>query len=462
MNLSKHRGMLLILRLTFYFLLTWTGCSYPVYAATDKINSGPAEQEEALPKIDVKPKARDQEIQKRIDNILTATNWYERLAVKVDDGIVCLKGEAKTEEHKKWAQQLAQKIQDVVAVVNKIKVTGPASWYIQQILADIQELWQRILHGLPFFVFAILILLLSWGMGNIAVVSAKKTMRGRNIHPLLTDVIAKAIIVLCFLLGLYFVLQILGLTTMAMTVIGGTGILGIILGIAFKNITENLLASILLSVQKPFQTEDLIEIDGILGYVQGLTMRATILMTLEGHEVQIPNASVYRSNISNFTSNPNRREEFVVGIGYEDAISHAQAVALDVLRKHPAVLDDPEPWVLVEELASATVNLHVFFWLDGSEYQWRKVRSSVIRLIKRAFQNADISMPGQVIELSAPEALPFQLLDKKTSKIAEKTDSGESSSIATQAEGQLKSEFSDIKEQARQSRVGNQEQNLLR
>ena len=57
-------------------------------------------------------------------------------------------------------------------------------------------------------------------------------------------------------------------------------------------ITENLLASILLSVQNPFKNNDLIEVAGATGYVQGLTIRATLLMTQEGQEVQIPNAVV--------------------------------------------------------------------------------------------------------------------------------------------------------------------------
>lgn len=69
-------------------------------------------------------------------------------------------------------------------------------------------------------------------------------------------------------------------------------------------------------------------------------------------------------------------------------------MALRVLEKHPAVLADPEPWVLVENLATATVNLRVFFWLDSSQYHWRKVKSSIIRLVKRAFQNEGIMMPG--------------------------------------------------------------------
>jgi DNA uptake protein ComE-like DNA-binding protein len=93
-------------------------------------------------------------------------------------------------------------------------------------------------------------------------------------------------------------------------------------------------------------------------------------------EVQVSNSTVYKSVIRNFTTSPSRREDFSVGIGYDAPISHAQAVAQRVLRDHPAVLGDPEPWVLVDSLGSATVNLRIYFWLDGSQHSWLKVRSS--------------------------------------------------------------------------------------
>jgi len=111
-------------------------------------------------------------------------------------------------------------------------------------------------------------------------------------------------------------------------------------------------------------------------------------MTLDGNIAQIPNATVYKSNLHNFTTNANRREEFVIHIGYDDSITTAQEITRQVLTSHPAVLTDPEPSVLVEALGTTTVNLRVYFWLNGREYSLMKVRSSIIRLVKRALQSA--------------------------------------------------------------------------
>jgi small-conductance mechanosensitive channel len=215
---------------------------------------------------------------------------------------------------------------------------------------------------------------------------------------------------LVLLVGLYLVLRICGLTRLALTVVGGTGLAGLVIGIAFRDITENFLASILLSVQSPFRTGDLIELGGVLGVVQQLNVRTTILMSLSGHLIQIPNSVVYKSTIRNYSSNPNRREEFTVGIGYDVPIARAQEVALKVLDEHPAILKSPEPWVLVDGLGPATVNLRIYFWLDGSEFSWLKVRSSAIRLVKRAFQVQKITMPDEVREVIFPKGVPVQMM----------------------------------------------------
>jgi small conductance mechanosensitive channel len=242
------------------------------------------------------------------------------------------------------------------------------------------------------------------------------------------------------------------------------------LGIAFRDITENFLASIFLSVQNPFRTGDLVEIVQITGFVQALTTRATVLMTLDSNQVQIPNATVYKSNIVNFTSSPNRRVDFIVGIGYQDLISDAQKVALNVLETHPAVLKDPEPWVLVENLGSATVNLRVYFWLDGSQHSWLKVKSSVIRLVKRAFQTSGISMPDEAREMIFPEGVPVRWLDpgegqppgSGTTVPGMPDQAEESSSIETDAEAGLRSEAGEIQAQASRSWKPEEGENLLK
>ena len=426
---------------------------------------------EAPGRINVQPAARDEQIRQRLQSILEATGWFTNPQVQVREGVVFLKGQTTTSEFKKWAGDLARNTQDVAAVVNQIELAEPSIWNFQPALAGLQEMRLGLVRSIPLIVFSLLVLLITWVVTRFSIGVARTSLTRRLSSPLLGNVAAYTVGIVIFLIGLYVVFQVAGLTSIALTVVGGTGLLGLVLGIAFRDITENFLASIFLSVQTPFETGDLVEIAGILGFVQALTTRATIIMTLDGNHVQVPNATVYKSNIHNYSSNPNRRVAFTIGIGYDDSIAEAQEVALNVLEEHPAVLDDPEPLVLVDSLGSATVNLRIYFWLDGSQHSWLKVKSSVIRLVKRAFQSESISMPDEAREMIFPEGVSVRLQephDEKqqsitaTSEPATLGQSVEPASVSTDAEAGLRSEAGEIEEQARHSRKPEEGENLLK
>jgi small-conductance mechanosensitive channel len=331
-------------------------------------------------------------------------------------------------------------------------------------------LWRDFIRSLPLFILGLFILALSVGVGLLAAGRTRVVLRDRIQARLLRNVIAGGIGLLIILFGTYIVLRVSGLTQLALTVVGGTGLVGLTVGIAFRDITENFLASIFLSMQRPFETGDLVEVSGVTGYVQQLNVRTTILMALDGNLVQIPNASVYKSNLRNFTTNSNRRDEFDVGIGYDDAISEAQEIALQVLKEHPAVLSEPEPLVLVDSLGKATVNLRVYFWINGRKHSYLKVRSSVIRLVKRAFQKHGITMPDEAREVVFPQGIPITLLDGKPTGTAQAmaqkdpltaAPSQEPAVISTQAEGGLQSEATVLDEQARKAQPMREGENLL-
>lgn len=419
---------------------------------------------QAPARVEVKPLARDHEIRERLEDILKATGWFTAPEARVNDGVVFLTGRTETAEFRKWAGDLARNTQDVAAVVNQIELITPSIWDFQPAVEGLREQWRGVVRVSPFAVFGLLILAVTFGVARLSKAAARVSLRRRDINPLLQDLISRGVALVVFLVGLYIVFQVAGLTTVALTIMGGTGLLGIVLGIAFRDITENLLASIFLSVQNPFRNGDLIEIAGITGFVQMLTIRATVLMTPDGNHVQIPNATVYKNSIHNYTSNPNRRAEFTVGIGYDDGILTAQEVVLKILAEHPAILKDPEPLVLVENLGKSTVDLRIYFWLDGRQHSLLKVKSSVIRLVKRGFQEAGISMPDEAREIIFPDGVAVRLIAPEgvSQEPAVPQAFEPPETAATDAEGGLRSEAGEIQQQARHSRTPEAGQNLLK
>lgn len=417
--------------------------------------TAPGGKPEPPGKVEVQPVAKDDEIRQRIADILKTTSWFGEPEVTVQKGIVFLKGTTENDESKQWAGDLAKNTEGVVAVINQIEVAPTTVWDFDPTFQVLNDLAREFVRLLPLIVVAMVVIAISWIFARLTVYVLRRRLLARSLSQLLREVMARSGGMLVMLAGLYLVLRIAGLTQLALTVVGGTGLIGLVLGIAFRDITENFLASLFLSLQQPFREGDLVELASFTGYVQRLTSRTTVLMTLDGNQVQVPNSTVFKSTIRNFTSNPNRRDDFIVGIGYDDSIPFAQEIALKVLAEHPAVLNEPEPLVLVENLGSSTVNLRVYFWLDGGRHSWLKVKSSVIRLVKRAFQDSGISLPDEAREVTFPHGVPIRMIEGEgaveQAEPALAKPTAEPEKVATKGEAGLQSEANEIKEQARRS-----------
>lgn len=369
--------------------------------------------------VSVAPTAEDGAIGDRIEDILAATGWYREITVDVADGVVFLDGIAGTAEQRKWARDLAAKTEDVVAVVNRIEVDRQVSWSFGPALEEMRALAASFMTAFPYLVLAAIILPLAWIVSSLAARLARWAMSGRVQSPFLLGIIARAVSIPILLIGLYIVLQVAGLTQLALSIIGGAGVFGIVVGFAFRDIAENFLASLLLSLRQPFRRGDYITVDGQSGTVQSMNTRSTVLVSIEGNHIQIPNATVFKNNIVNFTTAPMRRETLDVGIGYDVSITDAQDVILNVLTHHEAVMTDPAPMVLVDTLGGSTVNIRAYFWMDGHRYSVLKVRSALLRLIKKALIEEGISMPDEAREIIFPNGVPIVAAEGRTGDAAD-------------------------------------------
>jgi small conductance mechanosensitive channel len=201
--------------------------------------------------VDIQPTARDDEIRARLESILQATGWFVTPEVRVQNGVVFITGQTAIVEHKSWAGDLARNTQSVAAVVNNIQLLDPPEppiWDLQPILAGLRGQTRSLVRGLPIIAFSLLFLAISLVAASLTAAIVLRALRRRVHNPLLLKVIAWSMGLGVLLVGLYLVLQVAGLTNVAMTVLGTTGVLGVILGIAFRDITENFLASIFLSL----------------------------------------------------------------------------------------------------------------------------------------------------------------------------------------------------------------------
>ena len=279
----------------------------------------------------------------------------------------------------------------------------------------------------------------------------------------------RGISTLIILLGFYLFLRLAGLTEFAVAIMSGTGLIGLILGFAFRDIAENFIASLLLSVQRPFKIDDVIEVDGRIGIVKKVTARATTLVDYDGNHIQIPNATVYKNTIKNLTANPKMRGHFTIGIGYDNDIRGAQSLAISVIKNQNSVLSDPPPQVLVDNLGSATINFTVYFWVNGEQYSIVKVASQLMRELINSFTQHNISMPDDARErvlLNSQGEDIYPTASEAKTETTEKTKEKPHTQKHKNTEHEhsiddVSSDTDDIREQADESRDPEQGKNII-
>jgi len=440
-----------------YVLILWLILNSPWILAQSDIP--PQAIQDTDQTVVVKDTIQDQAIGQRLQRILTSSGRFNEIDVHVEEGIVFLTGETQSSEFKTWAEKLAQRTEGVIAVINQLTIDEEAAWSFQPAVDETVSLYNDFVRTIPKIVIALIILLITWALAKVAVHVARRVLQKRISNPFVMRLSARMAALPVVIIGLYLVLQVTGLTKLALTLLGGTGLMGIIIGLAFRDIAENFLASILISIQRPFKINDYIKVNDTEGVVQSVTTRGTVIMTLDGNHIHIPNTTIYKSTIINVVANPQVRQQFTVGIGYDDGIARAQQIAFETISAHPAVLDDPGPQVLVDNLGAATVNLEIYFWVNGVENSTSRVKSALIRLVKRAYDEAGISLPDEAREVVFPEGIRILSEDAPAQKQTPKTPD---EPLNSEAEDNLSNEEVDsIKQQAEQHQLSEQSQNLI-
>lgn len=166
---------------------------------------------------------------------------------------------------------------------------------------------------------------------------------------------------------------------------------GLAIGLALKDSLANFSAGVMLVFFKPFKIDDFIEAGGTAGIVEKITMFNTIVRTPDNKETIIPNGQIYGNMITNYSARDTRRVDMVFGIGYDDDIKQAKNLIAEVIKNDSRILTDPEPTIMISELADSCVNIAVRPWVNSADY-WN-VRSDMLENVKLSFDKNGISIP---------------------------------------------------------------------
>jgi len=340
----------------------------------------------------------DAAIASRLSRIYAQFDALSAVEVRVAEGVVSLDGVVADRGDLDRAEAIAGRVEGVVAVRSDIEASVQLGERVSPFLQQLTALWQSTLDSGPLLLLSLLIVAACVGLGWWAA-SFNRFWRGLTPNPFVGDLLAQLVRAISLIVGIVLALNLLGATALMGTVLGGAGVLGIAVGFALRDTLENYISSIMLSLRQPFRANDHVVIDSHEGKVVRLTSRATVLMTLDGNHLRIPNMMVFRAVILNYTRNPQRRMEFELGVDAEDDPEAAIKVGVSTLSALDFILADPAPSGVIVTVGDSNIVLKFMGWIDQADADFLKARSAAIRATKMAIEAAGFTLPEPIYRL---------------------------------------------------------------
>lgn len=173
--------------------------------------------------------------------------------------------------------------------------------------------------------------------------------------------------------------------------LGAAGILTVALGFASQTSASNVISGLFLLAERPFELGHFIEVDTIRGEVVGIDLLSVKLRSLDNLYIRVPNETLIKTRVTNFTRFPVRRLDLAIGVAYGEDLDRVQRVLLALVDDNPDCMEEPEPFVYLLEFGASSVDLQLSFWVRATDI--RQVRSDVMFGVKKAFDREGIEIP---------------------------------------------------------------------
>ena len=318
------------------------------------------------------------------------------VSVGVDDGVVSLRGRVDNDDSRDEITDVVKRVEGVRVVLNQMKTDEEVMTAAEVAGLELNTLRTYFARKWLLILLSLLIVASLTMLARLFSANAEMVLAPFVGNVLLRSVVASVISSLLVVGGLLLALGALGLTHVVVSILGVASILGLAVGFAFRDITENFIASVLLGVRRPFQIGDYVTIAGQSGLVKSLNTRATVLVTLEGNHVRIPNATIFKEVMVNSTASPSFRHSFDVMIPHEASTRCAIDSINSALGEQPSILRDPPARALVEALEPGGVRIRAYFWSSTRGVDWSQLRSDAILKAKVGLHRAGILAPTAV------------------------------------------------------------------
>ena len=282
-----------------------------------------------------------------------------------------------------------------------------------------------VISHIPNFIVAVIIAILFSFIARLAGKGMKNVLRRSLDSTQIADLMASIFKVIVLSVGVFIALDFMGLKSTVTSLLAGAGIVGLAIGFAFQDMTENLIAGIAMGIRKPFKAGDVIETDNVFGSVHSINLRNTLIESFYGQLILVPNKILFRNVLRNYSTLGVRRIEVPVDISYADDIEKASEVIVDKINQLDFVIRKNETAVYAEGFGDSSINLLVWFWIKyPGEPDFMTVRHKGVVAVKQALDAADISIPFPIRTLDfgikGGEKLDAMISDKISQQSANK------------------------------------------
>lgn len=259
----------------------------------------------------------------------------------------------------------------------------------------IETLFEKLVSFLPTIFLAVLIFIIGTLLNKIVLKiltrGLKKSKLDKTVHGFLRSMVR----VVLYAFTLIITLSILQIPMSS--IIAVIGAAGLAVGLALQDSLSNIAGGFILLFAKPFKVGDYIEVNGISGVVDDITILSTKITTADNKVIFIQNGTVSSATIVNYTQEERRRVDFSFGISYDNDFRKAITIIQNVVDKHNLILKEPEPTIRLNELAQSSMNIITRVWVNSNDY-WT-VYYDIIEQVKLEFDMNDIIIPYNQLDV---------------------------------------------------------------
>lgn len=237
-------------------------------------------------------------------------------------------------------------------------------------------------------VAAIAIIIIGMLVARIVSNTINRLMRARHLDATVADFLSALVRYGIIAFTLIAALGRVGVQTAS--VIAVLGAAGLAIGLALQGSLSNLAAGVLLVTFRPFRTGEFIDI-GVMGTVQNVQIFSTTLKTADGKIVVVPNGKIIAGNITNFSREPERRNEFIIGVAYDADVEEVITLLRGIVEAEPRVLQERGVQIGLNEMAPSSLNFVVRCWSKAGDLQ--QVYWDLMKEFKNALDAKEIGIP---------------------------------------------------------------------